>query len=184
MSTAVAEAVTERTMLNLLHRRYGVDQGNGPRYVCAEHVRSHAGFDARRTCDFMALDVWPSSGMPLHGVEVKTSRADWLRELKDPTKSEEFMRLCDFWWLAAPAGVAHLDELPSGWGLLEVAEVQRPQPTLFRVTGQHEPREPVTALRVARAAPRLRDKHALASLSRSFTVSLMRAAAKTARRVG
>jgi hypothetical protein len=51
---------TERAMLDLLHRRYSFDGGNGARYACAEHVRNGAGFDATRTADFVAMDPWPS----------------------------------------------------------------------------------------------------------------------------
>lgn len=116
------EKHTERTMLDLLANRFGgTSQGASIRYVVAEHVRSHAGFDARRTADFMALDLWPSAGLVLHGVEVKVSRSDWLRELKHPAKAEEFKQYCDRWWLAVPdAGMVKREELPDGWGLMVV----------------------------------------------------------------
>ena len=114
--------LTERDMIRALVSRYNKDAGNGPRYVVASHVRSHAGFDARRTCDFVAMDLWPSKGLELHGHEVKVSRSDWLRELKDPSKAGEFMRHCDRWWLVCPRGVAQPDELPEGWGMLVLSE--------------------------------------------------------------
>lgn len=109
---------TERMMLDALHRRYSQNPGNGPRFVCAEHVRSHAGFDARRTCDFMAQDCWPGPGLHLHGHEVKVSRSDWLRELADPSKAEEFRRYCDRWWLVVPDQAIVRDDIPDGWGLI------------------------------------------------------------------
>jgi hypothetical protein len=78
--------MTEREMLDLLHARFGFISHNGgvpkPRYVKAEHVRSQTGFD-RRTADFVAVDTWASGKCAIHGVEVKVSRPDWLRELKD-----------------------------------------------------------------------------------------------------
>lgn len=52
---------TERDMLDRLNVRYGAYNGNGFRYARAEHVRVTAGFDARRTCDYMALDLWPGA---------------------------------------------------------------------------------------------------------------------------
>ncbi len=111
-------AATERDMLDLLHNRYSFDGGNGARYACAEHVRNGAGFDANRTADFIAMDLWPSKGLHLHGHEVKVSRADWLRELADPAKAAAFMRYMDRWWLAVPDERIVRNDLPEGWGLL------------------------------------------------------------------
>jgi len=109
---------TEREMLDALHARYTDGAGNGPRYVCAEHVRNKAGFDATRTADFVAMDLWPSSGLLLHGHEVKVSRSDWLRELADPNKAEAFMQYMDRWWLVVPHPRIVKDDLPAGWGLM------------------------------------------------------------------
>lgn len=112
---------TERALLDMLRVRYGKDYGNGVRYVCAEHVRSGAGFEATRTADMIVQDLWPSGGFELSGHEVKTSRADWLTELRDPGKAEEFRRYMHRWWLVVPdAAIVH-DDLPDGWGLLVVA---------------------------------------------------------------
>lgn len=111
---------TEADMLDLLTARYGPQQGV-LRYVVARHVRSHAGFDARRTADFVALDTWPSSGFVIHGHEVKVSRSDWLAELKQPEKSAEFLPYMDYWWLVvSDASIVREDELPEGWGLMAV----------------------------------------------------------------
>jgi hypothetical protein len=118
--------LTERDMLDLLHRRYGQRSYNGavdaPRYICAEHVRARAGFDTR-TADFIAVETWESSmrhgGLTVHGVEVKTSRSDWLRELADPDKAATSMGYASHCWLAAAdASVVKPGELPDGWGLL------------------------------------------------------------------
>jgi hypothetical protein len=114
--------LTERGMLDLLHKRFGQQSYNGAvqadRYVRAEHVRAKAGFDCR-TADFVAVDTWASSNIAIHGVEVKVSRSDWLRELKDPWKAEEFVPFTNYWWLAAAdKSIVRDDELPEGWGLL------------------------------------------------------------------
>ena len=111
--------VTERTMLDALHRRYGAVLGNGRRYVVAEHVRSHASFDARRTADFVALDTWKSGKFDLHGHEVKISRSDWLRELAEPEKAGEFTPWMNRWWVViADPSIVRPGELPAAWGLL------------------------------------------------------------------
>lgn len=118
--------LTEALVLGLLERRFGtVSQGTGRRYVTARHVRDAAGFDAFRTFDFVAVDTWPSSGLELHVVEVKVSRSDWLRELKQPEKTQAAVDLADRFWIAAPAGVVRKDELQGPWGLLEVRGTQQ-----------------------------------------------------------
>lgn len=118
--------MTEREMLDLLHRRYGQKSYNGavtaPRYICAEHVRASAGFD-RRTADFIAVETWESSmragQLTVHGIEVKVSRSDWLRELKDPDKAAVGMAYATHRWLAIPdPSMVREGELPLGWGLL------------------------------------------------------------------
>lgn len=120
MSTQPAlVSLTERHMLDALRARYRGVYGNGGfRYAYAEHVRSHAGFHARRTADFVAMDLWPSKGLALHGHEVKVSRSDWLAELKDPEKAAEFMPYMDYWWLVAADKTIVRDDLPGGWGLI------------------------------------------------------------------
>ena len=114
--------MTEREMLDLLHARFGFISQNGgvpkPRYVKAEHVRARTGFD-RRTADFVAVDTWASAKCAIHGVEVKVSRSDWLRELKEPDKSAACMSWCTHWWLAvSDRSIVRDGELPPGWGLL------------------------------------------------------------------
>lgn len=154
---ADAEALarlTESDMLNLLTQRYNADFGNGRRYVCARHVRSQAGFDAR-TADFIAMDTW-ATRLALHGHEIKTSRADWLTELKQPEKSGEFIPWMNYWWLViSDASFVHEGELPDGWGLMAV------------VGG---------SLRIVRQAPR-RDARALPP---TRLAALLRAVVKTA----
>lgn len=119
--------MTEGDVLAMLARRYAQRSGNGPAWAFVPHVRNAAGFNASRTCDAMALGLWPSKDLELHGHEIKCSRADWLRELRDPSKADAFRRYCDRWWLVATPGVVRVDEdlegpgeLPWGWGLLVV----------------------------------------------------------------
>jgi hypothetical protein len=114
-------ALKEADMLDLLTKRYDQQYGNGFRYAVARHVRSSAGFDAKRTADFVAMDLWPSKGCALHGHEVKVSRSDWLTELKQPEKAAEFVPYMDYWWLVvSDEGYVKPGELPAGWGLMAV----------------------------------------------------------------
>jgi hypothetical protein len=110
---------TEASVTDALHVRYSQVHGNGRRYAVAAGVRSHAGFDARRTADYVAMDLWPSKGLALHGHEIKVSRGDWLRELKEPAKAAEFIPWMNHWWLvASDPRIVREGELPEGWGLM------------------------------------------------------------------
>ncbi|MFM2090729.1 MAG: Bordetella phage vB BbrM [Planctomycetota bacterium] len=75
-----------------------------------------------RRFDLIAIMGWNSRGHEALGFEVKVSRGDWLRELKDPAKAEPLVRLCSRWWIVAPPGVVEVEELPPAWGLQVVHE--------------------------------------------------------------
>lgn len=77
------------------------------------------GAAAGRSIDLYALHLWPSKGFHSVAYEVKISRADFRRELSDPSKRAPWEKLAAECWFAAPAGVIPLEELPEGWGLME-----------------------------------------------------------------
>jgi hypothetical protein len=117
--------LTEADVCEALYARYGQVHGNGRRYAVAAQVRSRAGFDARRTADFVAMDLWPSAGLTLHGHEVKVSRSDWLRELKDPSKAAEFIPYMNTWWVVvSDRRIVREGELPDDWGLMAMRGTQ------------------------------------------------------------
>lgn len=153
------EKPTETSMYELLRAHVCKDAGNGPSAVMARAVRQAAGFDARRTIDAIAIGTWPSRGMLLDAYEIKISRSDWLRELKNPAKAEAFAGLVDrFWLVVADASIVKDGELPEGWGLL----VRTPK-------GDR--------LRQKAAAQRLHEgRHLPPAFGRSFLVPLLRAA--------
>lgn len=94
-----------------------------PEWVFLREVRNGTGWTrVTRSADALAISCWPSRGIHVHGFEVKVSKSDWKREKVDPEKAEEIASRCDYWWVAAPAGLVPLDEVPVNWGLLEVAE--------------------------------------------------------------
>ena len=82
-------------------------------------VRNTTGFSSViRTADALAMSLWPSRGLHLHGFEIKTNHYDWIRELKNPQKAEEIAQFCDFWWVVTPKDIVNVDEVPTNWGLL------------------------------------------------------------------
>ena len=84
------------------------------RYALLEEVANGTGF-AGRYADAVALCLWPSDYHRLHGFEIKASRSDWLRELKNPRKSEAVAKYCDTWTLLSWTDVAREEEIPKGW---------------------------------------------------------------------
>jgi hypothetical protein len=73
-----------------------------------------------RTIDFYALNLWPSKAYLSAAYEVKVSRADFRRELDNPGKRAPWEKRASECWFAAPVGIIPLEEVPEGWGLLEL----------------------------------------------------------------
>ncbi len=108
---------TEGDLLRMLRRRY-----SAPQWALFGGVRNTTGYSrgTARTADAVAIGLWPSRGLSIHGFEVKCQRSDWLRELAQ-NKSEEIQKYCDYWWIvAADKTLVDVDtgELPKTWGLL------------------------------------------------------------------
>jgi hypothetical protein len=117
-------------MIEKLRSIYSLDTG----WVLATEVRSATGrVEGLRVADAVAVSVWPSMGLEIHGFELKVSRKDWQAELAQPAKAREIGRFCSRWYLVVPAPwknvVTSLSELPEGWGLITIgtggAEVVR-----------------------------------------------------------
>ena len=88
-------------------------------YTLLFEVRDRAGFGASRSADGIAMSLWPSRGLEVHGIEIKSYRGDWLRELKNPQKAEAIFKFCDRWWVvASEVGIVKPEEVPKTWGLL------------------------------------------------------------------
>ena len=110
--------MTEREVIALLAERY-----KAPAFAFMSHVRNGTGYERKtvRTADALAMGLWPSRGLELHGFEVKVSRSDFLHELEQPEKADEIARFCDRWWMVvADAKIVKDGELPATWGLLAV----------------------------------------------------------------
>ncbi len=90
-----------------------------PEWATFAELANGTGGHKSRTIDLYALNVWPSSGFQALAYEVKISRADFRRELDDPTKRAPWEALATETWYAAPSGVIPVSEVPEGWGLAE-----------------------------------------------------------------
>lgn len=102
----------------LLCKRY-----EPPAWAYLPQLRNGTGF-ARgqdRTADAVAMSLWPSRGLEVHGFEIKCRRDDLVKELKNPRKADDMMKWCDRWWLVlGDQGLIEPGELPPTWGLLVV----------------------------------------------------------------
>lgn len=138
-------------LMSLLRLRY---TANRWRYVFLENVRNETGYmpGKKRYADALAMDLWPSRGLELHGFELKVSRSDLVAELRDPEKAGAIKRYCDRWWLviADKAILRGRVAIPEDWGILCPSKLGR-------------------SLRVYRAAPQLSPEPP----SRGFLASLL-----------
>jgi hypothetical protein len=110
----------------LLRERYPREK-----YALLFDVPDAVSLDQRRRIDAIAFGCWASLGRSLEGFELKISRADWLREMKQVNKADPFVALCDrFWLVTADSTMAKLDEIPACWGWMAATKtglrVQRP----------------------------------------------------------
>ena len=90
-----------------------------PRYVVAVQVNNGAGNAYGRTLDAIVFDTWPSGGLTLHGLEIKTTKSDLRRELQNTKKYADFATHLDYFSIVAPKGVVDLKILPPKWGLFQ-----------------------------------------------------------------
>jgi hypothetical protein len=90
-----------------------------PAYGLLTEVSNATGFGAGRWCDALVMGLWPSRGLELIGIEIKSSRSDWVKERDDPAKADAIGRFCDRWYLAVgDPKIVKPGELPQAWGLM------------------------------------------------------------------
>lgn len=140
---------TSADVLAAMRLRY-----TAPEYALFEEVGNATGGGASRRADALVMGLWPSRGLDLHGFEIKVSRTDVVRELRDPRKAEAIATYCDFWWLVVgSASIVKLEEVPANWGL--IVPVGGPKGTTLR-----------TVKEAKRLEPKAIDKKFLAALLR------------------
>jgi hypothetical protein len=93
-----------------------------PAFLHLPQVRATTGFSRTkiRTADAIVASVYPSRGLWLAGIEIKVTKTDWRKELRDPDKSEDIRRFCKYWYVASPSGIVPEGEMPEDWGLIYV----------------------------------------------------------------
>lgn len=108
------EALTSADLVHRLRERHPA-----PTWAFFSELRGGTGFSREGRADAIAMGLWPSRGMEIHGFEVKVSRSDWRRELENPAKAEQLQQFCDRWWVVVgDESIVQAGELPPTWGLM------------------------------------------------------------------
>jgi hypothetical protein len=117
---------SESTVFEALAKRFPA-----PAWALISQVRNSTGYSGDRTCDAIAMSLWPSRGLELHGFEIKCSRGDWLSEMRRPDKADKMFKYFDRWWLAvSDASVVNDYEVPPTWGLIVMDKIKVNAPIL------------------------------------------------------
>ncbi len=90
-------------------------------------LRAGAGYGgvAERRIDAWALHPHPSRSNCRTAYEVKVSRGDFLKELKDPKKRKAALLFSNEFYFAAPKGLITPGEIPAEAGLIEIIDNPR-----------------------------------------------------------
>lgn len=107
--------ITATDVRALLRKRY-----QHPEWALCFEVANATGTNARRYADAVAMNLFPSRGLAVHGFEIKVSKADFMSEIANPEKSAAVQQYCDHWWIVAPANAVDESLLPATWGWLRV----------------------------------------------------------------
>lgn len=99
---------------------YENEMANIRNWITIREARCGTGFkyQSQRSFDFIAISSL--NGNAVVGYEVKASRADFLKDLKNPEKQKALRCFANLFYYVAPAGIIKIDELPSWAGLKEL----------------------------------------------------------------
>lgn len=122
---AAAEAPTQE-----IHTQYSIAkvlQSNRHSRDCwmwYEDLRTGTGYG--ESCE-QSIDVWTMSAWPSHNYEriayeIKVSRSDFLREIKQPNKRALALLYSNKFYFVAPQGILKPADMPPEAGLVEIQE--------------------------------------------------------------
>lgn len=141
MKDAQGNRISDADVTDRIRCALRVKYEDKARFCLLEEVGNSTGFANAGWADAVLMHLWPSDGLHLWGFEIKASRGDWLRELKNIKKSENIARFCDRWIVVVPHGVVKDGELPTAWGLwhynLDTGAISQHAPGETRVTPKY-----------------------------------------------
>lgn len=144
----VERAVTTADILHFLDHRYRAKEFRSTEFVAFPELRLGPGFSAG--CD-QRIDYWVMhcySGLQRTAYEIKVSRADFLKEMKQPIKRRQALLMSNEFWFIAPRGLIKIEEVPIECGLQEVwwtnnqnlidhAKEKQAHWEVYKATGKH-----------------------------------------------
>jgi len=93
-----------------------------PQWIVLEEI-SIPGSNGSRRADIVALSIWGPTRVVV--CEIKASRADFLNEIRDPSKRERGVSFGTEFVFVVPHNMVRVDEVPEGCGLYEVQRNRR-----------------------------------------------------------
>lgn len=101
----------------LIKRRYSFRPGS----VVIEELRISCGFDgeAARSIDIWGIEANASKGCTATAYEIKVSRGDFLRDIRNPFKQRGARLFSDKFYFVAPEGMINVREIPDWAGLID-----------------------------------------------------------------
>lgn len=112
------ETQIQINVYNLLRKKYPDNE-----YALMQEVSDRAGHSRSRSLDYLVVGLWPSRGLNVEGIELKSNRSDWLNEIKNPQKQENHFQYCDYFWLLTNGKgktIALIEEIPETWGWMDI----------------------------------------------------------------
>lgn len=100
------------------------DYSGKPRGILIFELRTGTGFSKGEPnrIDAFFMEETPSKGLARTAYEIKVSRSDFLRELKQPLKRRAAMRVSNQFFFVMSPGIAKPEEIPMDCGLIETNE--------------------------------------------------------------
>ena len=144
---------------NLIKQRHPA----GKEWVTIEEFRNSTGGSQTGAIDVAAFNCWPSNKYYRIAYEVKRSRGDFLRELKNPGKRkwvEEFFH--ETYFVVDDNSIVLDEEVPDGWGLLSPTKTGD-KLRRRKVARPREPKEPPTGFWMSLARRLSEDKQKIVS---------------------
>lgn len=112
--------MTSAEILSALADEWG-NKWRNKRWLFLRELRVGTGHSNSQSIDAFVMDAYPSGGMYRTAFEVKVSRADFCREIRQPQKRREAMRYSNYFYFVAPSGMLKVEDIPIDCGLIDVS---------------------------------------------------------------
>lgn len=113
-------SVTSKDIVKALQRHHTHIDG----WVLLSELNSCTGHDPENRLDAWAICCWKRKDISnlVRAFEIKVSRADFMKEIRNPDKSWFAKRVSHEFYFVAPAGLISEDELDPDTGLMELVD--------------------------------------------------------------